>query len=193
MARNRNFDEQEILDRAIDLFKVRGYRGTTPEELVNTLGISRSSLYNTFGDKHSLLLKTLHRYYEKTVTALEHIIADTEDPLAGIKLIFKLSIEGTYPGGMPEGCFLINSIIEFGPDEPAAVEIVKKSIDATRAALLHFVACGKKTGKFSDSLDTETMADYLQNCINGIVVSAKAGMSQANCERMVESTLILLH
>ena len=147
MARNRNFDEQEILDRAIDLFKVRGYRGTTPEELVNTLGISRSSLYNTFGDKHSLLLKTLHRYHEKTVTALEHIIADTEDPLAGIKLIFKLSIEGTYPGGMPEGCFLINSIIEFGPDEPAAVEIVKKSIDATRAALLHFVACGKKNGE----------------------------------------------
>lgn len=193
MARNRNFDEQEILDKAIELFKVRGYRGTTPEELVNTLNISRSSLYNTFGDKHSLLLKALHRYHEKTVVSLQEIIANTHEPLTGIRLIFKLSIEGTYPGGMPQGCFLINSIIEFGPDEPAAVEIVKKSIDATRRALLHFVAHGKKTGQFSDSLDAETMADYLQNCINGIVVSAKAGMSQAACERMAESALILLH
>ncbi|ACT93551.1 TetR/AcrR family transcriptional regulator [Dyadobacter fermentans] len=193
MARNRNFDEQDILDRAIELFKIRGYRGTTPEDLVSTLGISRSSLYNTFGDKHSLLLKSLHRYHEKTVVGLENIISNTREPLAGIKLIFKLSIEGTYPGGMPQGCFLINSIIEFGPDEPAAVEIVRKSIDATRGALLHFVLDGKKEGKFSDSLDAETMADYLQNCINGIVVSAKAGMTQAECERMVESTLILLH
>jgi len=193
MARNRNFDEQEILDKAIELFKVRGYRGTTPEELVNTLNISRSSLYNTFGDKHSLLLAALHRYHEKTVVSLQEIIANTHEPLTGIRLIFKLSIEGTYPGGMPQGCFLINSIIEFGPDEPAAVEIVKKSIDATRRALLHFVAHGKKTGQFSDSLDAETMADYLQNCINGIVVSAKAGMSQVACERMAESALILLH
>lgn len=193
MARNRNFDEQDILDKAIELFKVRGYRGTTPEELVNTLNISRSSLYNTFRDKHSLLLKTLHRYHEKTVVSLQEIIANTQEPLTGIRLVFKLSIEGTYPGGMPQGCFLINSIIEFGPDEPAAVEIVKKSIDATRRALLHFVAHGKKKGQFSDSLDAETMADYLQNCINGIVVSAKAGMSQAACERMVESALILLH
>lgn len=193
MARSRNFDEQEILDKAIELFKVRGYRGTTPEDLVNTLGISRSSLYNTFGDKHSLLLKSLHRYYEKTVVSLEQIVASTKEPLAGIRLIFKLSIGGTYPGGIPQGCFLINSIIEFGPDEPTAVEIVQKSIDATRGALLHFVTYGKRTGKFSDSLDAETMADYLQNCINGIVVSAKAGMSQAACERMVESTLMLLH
>nr|WP_298935573.1 TetR/AcrR family transcriptional regulator [uncultured Dyadobacter sp.] len=193
MARNRNFDEQEILDRAIELFKVRGYRGTTPEDLVNTLGISRSSLYNTFGDKHSLLLKSLDRYHEKTVDALREIIANTKEPLTGIRLIFKLSIEGTYPGSMPQGCFLINSIIEFGPDEPAAVEIVKKSIDVTRQALLHFVVQGKTTGQFSDSLDAETMADYLQNCINGIVVSAKAGMSQAACERMVESALVLLH
>lgn len=193
MARNRNFDEQEILDKAIELFKVRGYRGTTPEDLVNTLGISRSSLYNTFGDKHSLLLKSLHRYYEKTVFALDQIIADTKKPLDGIKQIFTLSIEGTYPGGMPEGCFLINSIIEFGPDEPAAIDIVSKSIDVTRSALLHFVVEGKKAGDFSNSLDAETIADYLQNCINGIVVSAKSGMSQAACKRMVESTLILLH
>jgi TetR/AcrR family transcriptional repressor of nem operon len=193
MARNRNFDEQDILDKAIELFKIRGYRGTTPEDLVNTLGISRSSLYNTFGDKHSLLLKALQRYHEKTIVSLEQITMQTKDPLTGIKMIFKLSIEGTYPGGMPEGCFLINSIIEFGPDEPAAFEIVRKSIDTTKCALLHFVAEGKKTGKFSTSLDAETMADYLQNCINGIVVSAKAGMSQASCERMVESTLILLH
>lgn len=193
MARNRSFDEQEILDKAIELFKVRGYRGTTPEDLVNTLGISRSSLYNTFGDKHSLLLKSLHRYHQRTVCSLEQIILSTKEPLDGIKLIFKLSIEGTYPGGMPEGCFLINSIIEFGPDEPEAIEIVSKSIDATREALLHFVVEGKKTGKFSDGLDAETIADYLQNCINGIVVSAKSGMSQAACKRMVESTLTLLH
>ncbi|MCF0074243.1 hypothetical protein LZD49_27410 [Dyadobacter sp. CY261] len=62
---------------------------------------------------------------------MEQITAQTKELLAGIKLIFKLSIEGSYPGGLPEGCFLINSIIEFISDalsinihEPMLTELV---------------------------------------------------------------------
>ena len=192
MARNRNFDELEILDKAIEIFKVRGYRGTTPEDLVNNLGISRSSLYNTFGDKYSLLLKALQRYSERTETSLSQIVAQVEDPTEGINQIFKLSVEGTYPGGIPQGCFLVNLVFEFGPEGADAFDIVRKSIDDTKRALLHFVIEGQKTGNINSRLRAESVADYLQNSINGIVVSAKAGMGQAECEQMVESTLMLL-
>jgi TetR/AcrR family transcriptional repressor of nem operon len=51
MARTKNFDQDTVLDKAVDIFRRQGYRGTTPAELVEHLGISRSSLYDTYGDK----------------------------------------------------------------------------------------------------------------------------------------------
>ena len=56
MARTKDFDPNIILDRTIDLFWERGYEKTSVQDLVNHLGIGRGSLYNAFGDKHSLFL-----------------------------------------------------------------------------------------------------------------------------------------
>ena len=62
MARTKDFDEDEVLDKAMYLFWNQGYNGTSMQDLVDGLGISRSSLYDTFGDKHSLFIKTLENY-----------------------------------------------------------------------------------------------------------------------------------
>jgi TetR/AcrR family transcriptional repressor of nem operon len=59
--------------------------------------------------------------------------------------------------------------------------------------LRDFVVAGQQSAVLSGSMDADAIANYLQNCINGIVVSAKAGMSQSACERMVEDTLRLLN
>jgi TetR/AcrR family transcriptional regulator, transcriptional repressor for nem operon len=56
MARTKDFDEGEVLTRAMNLFWSRGYGATSMEDLVNALGISRSSLYDTYTDKHSLFI-----------------------------------------------------------------------------------------------------------------------------------------
>ena len=62
MARTKDFDEDEVLTKAMNLFWLNGYNGTSMQDLVDGLGISRSSLYDTFGDKRSLFLKTLENY-----------------------------------------------------------------------------------------------------------------------------------
>src|ERR1700759_509039 len=62
MARTKDFDEKEVLDKAIRLFWHKGYNGTSMQDLVDGLGISRSSLYDTYGDKHTLFIKALETY-----------------------------------------------------------------------------------------------------------------------------------
>ena len=59
MARTKDFDEGEILNKAVTLFWHKGYNGTSMQELVDALGISRSSLYDTYVDKHTLYVKAL--------------------------------------------------------------------------------------------------------------------------------------
>ena len=59
MARQKEFDLEEVLDKAVALFRQRGYAATGVEDLVSYLGIGRGSLYATFGSKHGLYLAAL--------------------------------------------------------------------------------------------------------------------------------------
>ena len=59
MGRSREFDENVVLQKAMELFWEQGYEKTSLSDLVEHMGIHRRSLYDTFGDKHTLFLKTL--------------------------------------------------------------------------------------------------------------------------------------
>ncbi|MNK28401.1 HTH-type transcriptional repressor ComR [compost metagenome] len=189
MGRNRNFIEEEILDKAIVLFQEQGYNNTSPEQLVKVLGLSRSSLYSTFGDKRGLLMGALRRYQQLTAVALKNITSENMEPIEGVHRIFDVSIKGCYYPGMPGGCFLVNSIIEFGPEENGPLEIVQESYKDCRDALLHFLKLAKKSNPKYKDLDTGITADYLINAISGIAVSAKAGMDEPTCRRMADLNL----
>ena len=65
MPRPKSFDEDAVLDQAVELFWDRGYEGTSLADLEAHLGLGRQSLYNAFGDKHTLFLKALDRYRRK--------------------------------------------------------------------------------------------------------------------------------
>jgi TetR/AcrR family transcriptional regulator, transcriptional repressor for nem operon len=66
----RRFDEQDIIDHAMELFWTRGYEATSVADLTAELGVHPGSLYRTFGDKHALFLRALARYRETQARAL---------------------------------------------------------------------------------------------------------------------------
>lgn len=192
MGRKKNFIEEDILDRSIVLFQQLGYHATSPEELVNHLKISRSSLYATFGDKRGLLIRALHRYSKLTTDALEQIRRNAKNPREGISKIFDLAVKGCYQPGMPNGCFLVNSIIEFGPHDEQALQIIRQSYNDGRDAILHFLEMLKNSSPSHSNLDIETVTDSLVNTMSGIVVSTKAGMDEEACRKMIGHTLSIL-
>jgi hypothetical protein len=56
MARQKEFDREAALDRAMAAFWSKGYAATSIEDLLAHMGIQRGSLYGTFGDKRTLFL-----------------------------------------------------------------------------------------------------------------------------------------
>lgn len=192
MARAKNFDENEVLDKAVDIFRRRGYKTTTPEELVTHLGISRSSLYNTYGDKHSLFIRSLQRYQEQTSKALNDLANGNDDAMTAIRKIFNFTVDNCLEDAMPKGCFLVNSIVEFGPDDKETVAIVKESMDTNRSTLLRIIKKGQKEGSISTVAKPGALADYLVNCLSGISVSTKGGADRAACETIIKNSLTIL-
>ena len=66
MARKKEFDEVEVLDKALDVFWKKGYSATSIQDLVDSMGINRASIYDTWGDKHNLYVESLKRYRQKS-------------------------------------------------------------------------------------------------------------------------------
>src|SRR5689334_14544355 len=106
MARTKEFQIDEVLDKAVNLFWSKGYNGISAEELVQGLGLSRSSLYDTFGDKHSLFKQALKRYREKITGDVIAHLDHAENIPEAIKEIFIWSQNSALQATGPKGCFM---------------------------------------------------------------------------------------
>ncbi|HJP62421.1 MAG TPA: TetR/AcrR family transcriptional regulator, partial [Mucilaginibacter sp.] len=92
MARTKDFDEDEVLEKAMNLFWLKGYNGTSMQDLVDGLGISRSSLYDTYVDKHTLFLRSLEHYKSKAGESMGKIIQSSSTAKEKIKRMLEYII-----------------------------------------------------------------------------------------------------
>jgi len=125
MARPKQFDPDEALDKALEVFWENGYDATSVQDLVDAMEINRFSLYDTYGDKRELYLRSLDRYREKYVAPRLKGIEDTEKGMAAIRGYFRGIIEGLLSGKGWRGCFLINAAVEVAPHDSEAARRIK--------------------------------------------------------------------
>ena len=88
MGRSKAFNEELVLDKAIEVFWAKGYEATSIQDLVDAMGIQRGSLYGTFGSKQELFLKSLDRYSLVVVKDLLALLTSKTSALESIELFF---------------------------------------------------------------------------------------------------------
>src|SRR4051812_19913671 len=121
MARSKSFDEEAVLDQAVQLFQERGYEGTSLADLEAHLGLGRQSLYNSFGDKQTLFLKALERYRHNIG---EQMLEQLDAPGAGldaIRAFFRASVDALTAPGPRRACLVTSTILERGSEDPDAL------------------------------------------------------------------------
>lgn len=192
MARTKNFDTDEALDRAIELFRKQGYQATTPAQLVEYMGISRSSLYDTYGDKRTLYIKALHRYAARVQEQFQAIISNAASGKQAIRDYMQLSLEGCFGVDMPAGCLLVNSVSELPADEAELMAIVTASIQENKKMLLKLLKRAQLEKEMSADANLPRLADYLMNTVSGLTISAKSGISKKVCQQIVDTALHVL-
>src|SRR5579871_5573106 len=116
MARPREFDEGEVLDRALATFWEHGYEGTSIDDLVTATGLGRASLYGAFGDKERIFEKVLERYCSHLGDPLA---AGAEGSArAALERLLRTLVLKSSPKSGPRGCFLLSAVV--GGDTPAS-------------------------------------------------------------------------
>jgi TetR/AcrR family transcriptional repressor of nem operon len=187
MARPKSFDEDAVLDQAVELFWKRGYEGTSLADLETHLGLGRQSLYNTFGDKQSLFLKALERYRR---TVGEGALAQLSAPgasLDAIRAFFTATVESLTAPGPRRGCLVANTILERGSQDADALLRCNHARAALERAFRRALAQAKARKELPDGLDVEATATLLVIQSYGLNVLAKTGASAAELHGAVEA------
>ena len=174
MARNKAFDETQVLDKAVELFWTKGYCTTSANDLVDGLGLSRSSLYDTYGDKRSLFIKTLKRYKNEFADGIIKMFQETEDVKETISIVLQLIIDQDCNALNPKGCFMVNTATELSGTDPEIAKIIDANRQDFENALESALKLGQQKGQISSKQDAKALARYFINTFFGLRVSIKS-------------------
>ena len=191
MARPREFDEQEVLDRALEVFWARGYEGASVADLTAATGLARASLYGAFGDKEGLYERALARYLER-LDGLERMLADAPSARAGLRALFQAWIGHVCPARGPRGCFLQLSASLGPPESAVAGRLVRRTSEALERAVAGLLARGQRAGELAGSIDPPALARVLVILLQGLTAAARMGRPRRELEAAVEDALRLV-
>ncbi|GAA3775876.1 TetR/AcrR family transcriptional regulator [Flavobacterium ginsengiterrae] len=175
MARTKEFNEDQALDKAIEIFWHKGYNGTSAQDLVNYLGLSRSSLYDTFGDKQKLFSKSLSRYQRQAQDSVKDLLEKSENVKETLHAIFKQAVIESLEDRITKGCFMVNSSVELAMHDPEIAKIVKDNSQIMEEVFTNAVKKGQEAGHISKQMDAKVLARFIFNNYSGIRVLARTG------------------
>ncbi len=191
MARPREFDEEVVLEAAMQCFWARGYEATSVRELVEQTGITGASLYNAFGDKRALYERVLDRYVEASI--LDRIRrCETLEPREAISAFFAEIVRRSLEDRQHKGCMLVNAALDVAPHDPDFQKIVGGVLVRMEAFFLGRVRAGQADGVIALSLPAETLAQHLLGVVMGLRVMARVRPERVLLEGMVCAAMALL-
>jgi TetR/AcrR family transcriptional repressor of nem operon len=191
MARPKAFDRDQALHGALAVFQAKGYEGATIQDLLEGMGISRQSLYDTFGDKEALYHEALERYRAENPASITALLEGPLPLRRALTAVFEGAIAHLLsPEGQP--CFLVHAALERAADDPQVATCVQRGFDQN---LKRFKARFKRAqaqGELGAHHDPAALALTFQNALNGLQVTARSGARRADLEAIVRVTLSVL-
>jgi TetR/AcrR family transcriptional repressor of nem operon len=177
MARPKAFDTDEALLRAVGLFCRQGYAATSTDELMEAMGVSRQSMYDTFGDKRALFLQALESYVTHSVQSLRVELEKPGPPLSALKNALVAFAERKDMASA-EGCMGLNAASEFGQRDPDVTRILRTAARSQRDVVLRLLTSARKRGELDPEVDIDSAADFFESALAGIRMAAKAGKTR---------------
>ena len=192
MARPRAFNEEEVIDKAVEVFWAKGYEATSMQDLMDAMGIQRGSLYGTFGGTQNLFLKSLKRYSVTVVKKLLEILESKPSAVESIELFFSQLVEHLLTAGELRSCLVTNSAIERGLRDEETKQLVLQLLNALENGFYKTLLRAKENGELSTDLDLKVVANYLTSSMQGLLVMGKVCSERSVLEGINRMTLSIL-
>ncbi len=174
MPSPKGYKREEVLDRAIELFRRNGYSATSTADLVEELSMNRKSMYAEFGSKQDLFEAALERYSDVNLT---RVLAPIEAPDADVQ-----SIRGAFAGYASAskgrfsglGCLMANTAVERAALDPGSAKFVDAYLDRLEKGFRNALENARRDGDVDASANLDDLAAHFVNSVIGISALLRA-------------------
>lgn len=174
MPWEKQFDRDAALEKAMQTFWARGYEATSVQDLLDSMGLNRGSLYATFGDKHALFLEALRMYDKEVRQRLLRTLREKFSPKDAIRELLRTFEQQSAEHAPGKGCFLTNTALELAAHDREARRIVAQSQEELEAFFAETIKTGQRTGEISLAISPRNVARGLLSSFIGLVVLTRS-------------------
>ena len=189
MARPLEFDRKQALEKAMEVFWTKGYKATSVNDLMQAMGLSKSSLYGTFGGKHAIFIECIKFYRDNITIRVRFAMGLTRPATQIIGSILGRAVDRILEIDGRRGCFLNNTAVEVGAIDLEAAEHCRSGFKIMEETFEKLVRRGQVEGDISKECDPKKLALFLNGMVNGIMVIGKANPDRQSLENIVETAM----
>ena len=190
MPRTKSYNRADILSKAIDIFWRKGYNGTSMQDLVDHLGINRSSIYDEFDNKAGLYKAALQQYKTDNRSVILSKLKEVNNPIQVIEDIMYMALADDKKD--PKGCFIVNATTEY---QDCRGDIQSELADNKQRLVKIFTDLldqAKSQGhEFNGS--SKAIANYLYTFMSGVQVMSKIEKDKIRLKETIKTGLSILH
>lgn len=190
MGRRREFDEELVLNAAVDGFWQNGYDATSVRDLAQRMGLAQASIYNAFGDKRSLFRKALDHYIAQSFGSRVARF-ETLPPREAVSAFFEEIIDRSINDPQRKGCMLVNSAVELAPHDAEFQQMTAGVLAEVESFFLRCVTLGQRTGTISTAQSAEDLSRLLFGIHLAIRVMARVRPERQLMEGLLRSVFSL--
>ena len=191
MARLIEFDRHKALESAMLLFWRQGYSAASLSQLLEAMGISRSSFYAAFTDKRSIYIEALTLFSQRTNVVLVSV-EDEKNPGNAIKNFFEHTLFSVPERRMRRGCMMVNTVLELADVDQGLSILAAQKLDEIERA---FEVCFERalnSGTFSTQQTAKELAQFVMTVNQGLRVASRKDTSKKDLHNILQTTIAVL-
>ena len=190
VGRPREFDEDKVLDAAMDIFWLQGYESTSMADLLAATGLHKGSLYQAFGDKHSLFIQALRRYMDRFRQDMAAEIDAAESGLEELRIILNVSIgKGCHGTVGNSGCLALNTLADKGTEDPAILATLQEGYGKRLQMITSAVTRAQAEGSLRSDWTAQRIATMVNVMSAGVVTTLRGPLDMEMARGLVDDFL----
>lgn len=193
MARTREFDPKDVIEKAVYLFWEKGYSDTSMDDLVKHTGVSRYGIYGEFGNKREFFITALEHFHNKFVEEIVQDLVNPESGLAELRAYFGRLLGKAQTQEARLGCFMCNTAVELSVRDHYFREHVNSMFEALRGLFLNALNNARAHGELDDSIEPEEYSSYLVGVQQGVSTMVRSGFDHAHMQQFIKVALAALN
>ena len=193
VGRPREFDEDKVLDAAMDIFWLQGYESTSMADLLAATDLHKGSLYQAFGDKHSLFIQALRRYMDRFREEVEAGVNAAESGLEELRAILYVSLEkGCHGTDGNSGCLALNTLVDKGGEDIAILSTLQEAYGKRMQIIASAVARAQAEGSLRDDWSAERISVMVNVLSAGVVTTLRGPLDRQMARNLVDDFLEII-